>query len=70
MSAQTAQIKDLAKQKNVARGGRFSWCPQGITRCYKKYAPYTPTGYVFVGYMGKHKVCKCYGTPDSVEKYM
>ncbi len=56
---------DLVLAKKETRGGRFSWCPAKITRCWKLKAPSTPTGYVFVGYFGAVKVCQCYGTKDS-----
>ena len=52
------------KLKNIAEGGRFEWCPRCVTRCRKIYAPITRTGYIFVGFHGKWKVCSCDGTRE------
>ncbi len=49
-------------QKVTTLGGRFEWCPECITRCRKIPSPATSTGYIYIGFRGKWKVCTCDGT--------
>ena len=61
---------ELDKQKIIVKGARFNWCPQNVKKCRKIKAFGSPTGYVFVGFLGKVKVCSCYGRADTVKKFI